>query len=173
MNRLVAGILFCFITLAVNAGQPSLPKGFISITPRPAPALSLKNLDDETFTLTHTNKRWAFVHFWASWCGPCRREMPSIEAISKQAGTLNMDFFIINTAESEDVVFSFLGSVAPDVNSLLDLDGLVTEKWQPRGLPSTYIVDPSGQIRYVVLGGQDWHRPEYHSFLLKLGNDPL
>jgi len=172
MKQWLVGILVWMIALGAFASELALPKGVIKVTPRPAPALSLKNLDDETFTLSTKSQRWAFVHFWASWCGPCRREMPSIEALSKQAEVLKLDFFIVNTAETEDIVFSFLGSVAPDVNTLLDLDGLVTENWQPRGLPSTYIVDPKGRIHYVVLGGQNWHRPEYHTFLSSLASNP-
>jgi len=171
MKAFACTLCLWLITLNVYADTPALPKGILKITPRPAPALSLQNLDEETFTLDSKTGRWAFVHFWASWCGPCRREMPSIQALSKQSSTLKLDFFIVNTAESEDVVFSFLASVAPDINSLLDRDGLVTEKWQPRGLPSTYLVDPEGNIRYIVLGGQDWHKPEYTRFLGQLGQN--
>ena len=171
MKHFIFSLVIWLVTLNVYAGTPSLPKGVLKIAPRPAPALSLKNLDEETFSLDNKTGRWAFVHFWASWCGPCRREMPSIQTLVKQSSSLKLDFFIVNTAESEDVVFSFIGSVAPEVNTLLDLDGLVTEKWQPRGLPSTYLVDTDGYIRYIVLGGQNWHHPDYTRFLRQLGQN--
>jgi len=58
--------------------------------------------------------------------------------------------------------------VAPEVDTLLDRDGLATELWKPRGLPSTYLVDPYGQIQYVVIGGQDWQKEHYQSFLRQL-----
>ena len=146
----------------------ALPKGIIKITPRTAPPLSLENMDGEKFILPNNKHNWSFVHFWASWCGPCRREMPTIQAVTKDMAKDSINFVIINTAESEDTIFSFLGAVAPDVNTLLDRDGLATEQWQPRGLPSTYLVDPSGQIQYVVIGGQDWEKPLYQDFLRKL-----
>ena len=66
-----------------------------------------------------------------------------------------------NTAEDEDTVFEFLSSYAPDMDCLLDLDGRVTEAWQPCGLPATYLVNPEGQIRYQALGGRPWDQPEY------------
>ena len=80
-------------------------------------------------------------------------------------------FMIINTAESEDTVFSFLGGVAPDLHSLLDRDGLATEEWQPRGLPATYLVDPEGKVRYQALGGRPWHEKTYVDFLVALTAD--
>lgn len=77
-------------------------------------------------------------------------------------------FVIINTAETADTVFTFLGGVAPELNSLLDRDGLVTEQWQPRGLPATYLVDPNGTIRYQALGGRPWIKPQYLDFLQQM-----
>lgn len=49
--------------------------------------------------------------------------------------------------------------------TLLDSDGLVTEAWQPRGLPATFLVDPGGTIRYQALGGREWEKPVYVDFL--------
>lgn len=163
-------ITFCFIVIFTSSlfANTTLPKGIIKITARTAPSLSLENMDGERFTLTTSQNKWSYVHFWASWCGPCRKEMPAIQKLIQSMEKDNFTFFIVNTAESEDTIFSFLGGVAPDINTLLDHDGLVTEKWQPRGLPSTYLVDPSGQIQYVVIGGQEWHKAEYLRFLREL-----
>ena len=156
-----------FASFSLSA-ETILPKGIIKISPRIAPPLSLENMDGEKFSLSIGKQRWSFVHFWASWCGPCRREMPTIQTVTQDMAKDNIDFVIINTAESEDTIFGFLGAVAPDINTLLDRDGLVTEQWQPRGLPSTYLVDPDGKIQYVVIGGQDWHKPLYQNFLREL-----
>jgi len=57
------------------------------------------------------------------------------------------------------------GVLAPDLVPLMDRDGLVTEDWQSRGLPSTYLVDPDGVIRFQVLGGQAWDGDVYLTFL--------
>ena len=62
-------------------------------------------------------------------------------------------------------MFTFLGIVAPELVPLMDTDGLVTEAWQPRGLPATYLVDPGGRIQYRALGGREWEQPAYLEFL--------
>ena len=131
----------------------------------PAPELKLDNLDGEPYDLANSRGHWVFVHFWASWCGPCRREMPRIEKMMGILADKDIEFLLINTAETEDEVFTFLGIVAPDVMPLMDIDGQVTEVWQPRGLPATYLVDPDGRIRYQALGGREWELPVYLDFL--------
>ncbi len=167
MKRLFTFLFIVFFASSLFA-DTTLPKGIIKITARTAPSLSLENMDGEKFTLKKNSSHWSFVHFWASWCGPCRKEIPTIQKLINAMSKDDIKFFIVNTAESEDTVFSFLGGVAPDINTLLDRDGLVTEQWQPRGLPSTYLVDPVGQIQYVVIGGQEWQKPEYQDFLRQL-----
>ncbi len=142
-----------------------LPPGVMVMDGRPAPELRLDNIDGEPFDLQESRGHWVFVHFWASWCGPCRKEMPTIPRMLERLQTGNLETVLVNTAESEDTVFGFLGIVAPDIVPLLDSDGLVTEAWQPRGLPATFLVDPQGRIRYLALGGRAWDTPPFLDFL--------
>lgn len=163
-------ILICVASLCLLqssfAGQ--LPKGIITVNARPAPALKLADMDGNTSSLSASRGQWAFVHFWASWCGPCRKEMPSIQKLLASMQNRKIAFYIVNTAESDDTVFEFLAATAPDLNTLMDRDGLTTEAWQPRGLPATYLVDPEGVIRYQALGGREWHTQPYTDFLNQL-----
>lgn len=156
--------LFCF-QLAM---AESLPKGIIEAKVRPAPTLVLSDMDGKTSDLSKSRGRWTFVHFWASWCGPCRKEMPSIQKLITTMQDSNIDFYIINTAENEDTIFEFLAATSPDLNTLLDRDGLATEAWQPRGLPATYLVDPAGIVRYQALGGREWNSTPYKDFITRL-----
>ena len=151
-----------------TSDKPELPRGIITVDGRDAPAMVLNDTDGNTFDLTTMRGKWVFAHFWASWCGPCRREMPTIQAIEEEFRDSGLAIVLINTSEDEDTVFNFLGIVAPDMNTLLDSDGKVTEQWQPRGLPSTYFVDPEGKLRYVALGGRPWDKGEYLGFLKSL-----
>lgn len=146
----------------------TLPAGMIKLDGREAPALVLKNMDDEVYDLTTSRGKWVFVHFWATWCGPCRKEMPTVQAVAEKFKDSHLDVVVVNTAESPDTVFSFLGLLAPDINPLMDADGQVTERWQSRGLPATYFVDPHGKLRYLALGGRDWNGAEYIQFLNQL-----
>jgi thiol-disulfide isomerase/thioredoxin len=163
MNRLIllaSLLLFCVTTLAGD-----LPPGIMALDGRPAPALKLDNLDGEPWDIADSRGHWIFVHFWASWCGPCRREMPTIQKLTEELQDEQLEIVMVNTAETEDEVFSFLGIVAPDLVPLMDTDGLVTEAWQPRGLPATFFVDPQGHLRYLALGGREWHTGPYLDFL--------
>ena len=162
---LIFGIL---INFNPAFAELKLPAGMIKLDGRDAPALVLKDMDDEVYDLTTSRGKWVFVHFWATWCGPCRKEMPTVQAIAEKFKDSHLDIVVVNTAESQDTIFSFLGLLAPDINSLMDADGEVTQLWQSRGLPATYFVDPQGKLRYLALGGRDWDGAEYLQFLNQL-----
>ena len=148
-----------------------LPPGIIVVQDRTAPPFELTDLDGNAYALTPDSDRWRFVHFWASWCGPCRREMPAIERMAQKIDPAQLELILVNTAEDEDTIFTFLAGVAPDLSTLMDRDGQTTEAWRPRGLPATYLVDPEGRIRYQALGGREWDEPVFMDFLRTLPVD--
>jgi thiol-disulfide isomerase/thioredoxin len=150
------------------ADAPPLPPGVMAVNGKPAPALRLNSLDGAPYDLAAARGHWVFVHFWASWCGPCKREMPAIQRMIDKLQDERLEFVIVNTAETEDQAFTFLAAVAPDVTPLMDRQGLVTEQWQPRGLPASFLVDPEGRIRYQALGGRKWDTRPYLDFLRAL-----
>ena len=88
-----------------------------------------------------------------------------IDKLIRQMKGRNIDIVLINTAEDEDTIFSFLGSVAPDLHSYMDRDGELSEIYQPRGLPTTFFIDPKGRKRYLALGGRNWLDKPYQTFL--------
>ncbi len=147
---------------------PKPPKGILKLDAYAAPAMSLTDIDGEKFTLEQTKGHWVFVHFWASWCGPCRKEMPAIQKMWRKLEKQGLKIVLINTSEDEDTIFSFLSVYAPDIRALMDKDGQVTEKWKPRGLPATYLVDKKGKVRYQALGGREWDTKTYLDFLRQL-----
>lgn len=153
---------------AMALEQPALPNGLLQLEPYPAPATELQDLDGQSYNLKENKGAWVFVHFWASWCGPCRKEMPAIQNMANGLQAEGLKVAMINTAEDEDTVFSFLSAHAPAVRPLMDRDGQITESWQPRGLPATYLVDPAGRVRYQALGGRAWDTPSYLAFLRHL-----
>jgi thiol-disulfide isomerase/thioredoxin len=157
--------LLALAGLARPADTPPLPPGIMAVDGTPAPALRLKTIDGAPYDLAGARGHWVFVHFWASWCGPCKREMPAIQRMIARLQAGKIEFVMVNTAETEDAVFTFLAAVAPDVTPLMDTQGRVTEQWQPRGLPASFLVDPQGRIRYQALGGREWDTAPYLDFL--------
>lgn len=168
MKTFTLSLLILLLSLNSVVFAEPLPKGILIMDGRDALPLKLNDIDGNAFDLSKLKGHWVFVHFWASWCGPCRKEMPAIQAILHDYKDSRLKFAIINTAETEDAVFSFLASVAPDIVPLMDTDGLVTEQWQPRGLPSTFFIDPAGKVQYQALGGRDWSKGAYKKFLSQL-----
>ncbi|BAU48930.1 alkyl hydroperoxide reductase [Sulfurifustis variabilis] len=150
-----------------GACPTAAPPGLIALDGRPAPGLRLPDLDGRTVDLKAFRGRWVMVHFWASWCAPCRREMPALARAAAGFGK-DIALVLVNTAETEEEAFAFLGAVAPDLPSLLDRDGSATERWQPRGLPASFFVDPGGRLRWIALGGRPWDSPAYARLLARI-----
>lgn len=161
-----AALLLLAIAFGVaQAAEVVPPPGLLKLDGRPAPALQLKDMDGKSVNLAQLKGRWVLVHFWASWCGPCRREMPTLPKLIHAFPPERLSVILVNTAESDEDVFTFLASVSPELTTYMDRDGQVTERWQPRGLPSTFFVDPQGRLRYQALGGRDWGSAAYLEFL--------
>lgn len=169
MKPCIYALIFGISLLALPAqGDEPIPKGIIKLNGAKAPELNLKDMDGEAYDIRQSKGKWAFIHFWAAWCGPCRREMPTVQKMHELLSETPIDIVLINTAEDDDTVFSFLSAVAPNLNSLMDRDGKVTENWQPRGLPATFLVSPRGTLEYIALGGRTWDKPEFLNFIKRL-----
>lgn len=172
MHRSLTLLLALLFTLPAWADTDNIkpPTGVRVYAIGPAPDFELEDMDGNRDSLSSGRGQWVFLHFWASWCGPCRKEMPAIQRMATLMEDEPLKILLVNTAEDEDTIFSFLGGVAPDMTTLMDRDGSVTEVWKPRGLPATYLVDPYGQVRYQALGGRPWDQPEYLGFLKALAH---
>ena len=171
ITRILLLLSMQLLTINVLAAPLDPPRGIRHYETGPAPGFSLADMDGENFALESARGRWVFLHFWASWCGPCREEMPAISKMHEQLNDDQWVIVLVNTAEDEDTIFSFLGEIGMDMSSLMDSDGLVTEKYRPRGLPTTILIDPKGNVQYQAIGGREWHQPEYVEFLRQLSSN--
>lgn len=171
-HLITAAATFLLLLLPGQGGAVSaLPKGLIQLAqPHMAPPLKLADMDGNVTDLRDYRGHWVMVHFWAGWCGPCRRELPTLDRMAVQLVPKTIRLIMVNAAENEDDVFVFLGGVAPNLSTLMDTDGAVTNRWQPRGLPSTFFVDPAGRVRYVALGGRPWDTAPYMNFVRSLSS---
>jgi len=139
------------------------------------PSLELSAIDGRLHRLADYRGRVVLVNFWATWCAPCRAEMPSIERLRRSLEREPFAVLAVNVSEDAGAVRAFAARVAMGFPLLLDLDGQVTRAWRARALPMTFIVDPEGRIRYQALGARDWGEPEIRSTLRALmpGARPL
>jgi thiol-disulfide isomerase/thioredoxin len=132
------------------------------------PALVLKYLDGREHRLADYQGKVLVVNFWATWCEPCRAEMPSFNQLKARFGDAPFAIIAVNMAEGEGRSGEFLKKVPVEFPILLDRDGGVSKSWRARLLPYTVVLDPQQRIRYTALGELDWAAPEIEARLRKL-----
>ena len=144
----------------IMAGRTPLPMPGGASAPPPAPAagfiapdFTLPTLEGELVTLNDLRGQAVVINFWASWCPPCRTEMPSIEAVYQQYKDQGLVVLAVDIQEPVAAVATFVDSMELTFPILLDADGSISQQYQVRGLPSTFFVDRQGVIRNVAFGG--------------------
>ncbi len=144
--------------LVILAWSPLLAGQSLTPLPNrpPAPDLALVDLDGETHSLSDYRGKVVIVNFWATWCPPCREEMPSMQRAWEQVKDENVVMLAVDVGEDEDTVFAFLGQAPVEFPLLLDQDSKATTSWPVKGLPTTYVVDPEGRLAYRAIGGREW-----------------
>jgi peroxiredoxin len=134
----------------------------------PTPALELADLEGKTHRLQDYRGSVVMVNFWATWCEPCREEMPSMERLRASLERQRFVVLAVNLAEPPARIRKFLEAVPVKFSVLLDPDAKASKAWQARMLPATYIVGPDGAIRYRHLGELDWSKPQVREQIVAL-----
>lgn len=132
------------------------------------PPLELTDLRGKKHSLADYRGKVVLVNFWATWCEPCREEMPSMERLRISLAERPFAVLAVNLAEPESRITKFLDTVPVGFPILLDRDTKTTRAWQAKVLPATYIVGPDGAIRYRHVGELDWSKPEVRKLILGL-----
>ena len=130
--------------------------GLAPMNGAPAPALVLKDLDGAVHDLAQYRGKVVLINFWATWCEPCRHEMPSMQKLRDKLAGKPFVVFAVNVAEPDARVRRFLEETRLDLPVLLDANKTITRGWSVRVMPTTFIVDPQGRLRYRVVGDIDW-----------------
>ena len=160
--------LWFVLSLAQAAGNDAAQT--LQPLPRPfaAPAFTLKGDDGKTHRLSDYRGKVVVLNFWATWCPPCRYEMPSMERAHKKVQGENIVLLAVNVGESEDQIFEFTGQYPVTFQLLLDNDGSVIKKYPVIGLPTTFVIDPSGIVTHRAVGGREWDDEQLLGQLRKL-----
>jgi len=158
MKSIVSIIFLLFSSQLFSAWQqPELSYNLTKVTTSiKASQFELQNMDEEKIKLSDYLGKVVMINFWATWCPPCIREMPSMERLYRKLEGENFTVLAVNQMENEDDVFAFTGQleIDPTFPILFDKESGVSRAYRVRGLPTTYLVDKKGYIRYRAVGGR-------------------
>lgn len=168
---LAAGLAaLCLAGPAIAADLPPLAHGLTQQAPKPAPALQLAGLDGRPHDLATLKGKVVLVNFWATWCPPCRREMPSMERLRAALAGEAFVVLAVDVGEDVDTIEAFTSQLdaAPTFPILLDANGNAMRAWKVAGLPTTYLVDEQGRVVASAIGGREFDHPEMVEAIRKL-----
>ncbi len=127
---------------------------------KPASNFKLIDMDGKFHQLSDYKGRPVIVNFWATWCPPCREELPSMNRAWKKIKSEGIAMIAINVGEDEDTIFTFTGDYPIDFTILLDETGEVINQWPIKALPTTFVIDTNGRMVYRAIGGREWDSEE-------------
>ena len=151
--KLAVFALSFLVTAQVLAGELK------AVTARAAPALALKDLEGKTHVLQDYRGKVVLVNFWATWCPPCRAEMPSMQRLKTMMRDKPFAILAVDMAETEKEIRDFLKEFKDtkiDFTILLDPKGTALKEWKVHVFPTSFLVDAEGNIRYGVAGSLEW-----------------
>jgi thiol-disulfide isomerase/thioredoxin len=132
--------------------------GLVSVSPTMAPPLEAQALDGGSFSLSSLRGQWVVVTFWATWCGPCRAEMPTLEAFHQSVAGQGVVVLGVSIDRRAEPVGPFLQRLGVTFPNVWDHTGHAARDWRASSIPLTWIVDPAGRLVAVSRGAKDWSR---------------
>ena len=119
-----------------------------------APDFTASLADKTTFTLSEQSGKIVLLNFWATWCGPCVREMPAFERLREDYGE-DVVVLAVNSMEAEDIVDAFIEENGYTFPIAYDVEGAIGVKYPTQGIPYTLVIDGEGIVRDIYLGAAD------------------
>lgn len=134
-----------------------------------APDFTLTSIDEELVTLSELRGTPIVINFWATWCPPCRAEMPLFEAYAEMHEE-SLVILAVNSGEQTQDVEAFTANFGTDLVFLLDFENEIGNLYQVRGLPTTYFIDAEGFLQSMHIGALS--EPLLRSYLEEIGINP-
>jgi peroxiredoxin len=165
-DGIITGVTLAAVLALVVIGWQRRDQGRPPETGAAAPELVAPDLAGDTLRLSELRGRVVLLNFWATWCPPCLREMPSMERLYRELRATGLEVVAVSldAAPGERDDFGIAGgdvaafAAAHDLTFpiLLDPDGVSRQRFGVQGLPTTFLIDRRGRIRDKVLGGREW-----------------
>ncbi|HCA27547.1 MAG TPA: alkyl hydroperoxide reductase [Betaproteobacteria bacterium] len=161
LGRLLLG---CLVGLALFANEAvaSEPQTLTRVAGMPlAKDFSLKDMNGKSYRLSDFRGKVVLVNFWATWCPPCREELPSLERLWKMLNHKKFEILAVNLGQGPDAIFGFTGALNPALTFpiLLDRSTAVFKSWSGMAIPTTFVVNQEGRIVYRAVGGRRYDDP--------------
>ncbi len=134
----------------------------------PAPNFTLKSLDGKNLKLSEMRGDVVLINFWASWCAPCRQEMPLLNALYNKYQPLGFTVLGINVEENLDDARRFLKNFPVDFPILLDGNNKVSKQYNVIAMPTTVVVDRDGNMRFLHRGYRPGDEKTYQQMVKEL-----
>lgn len=151
----------CILVFSLTIVQGAIGRELSPYTPQGgALTFDLPDIKGEQHSLNDYRGRVLLVNFWASWCPPCIQEIPSLKRLRQKLEDQPFEVLAINAGERKYKVWKFAKLVSLDLPILLDSDKDTFRSWGVRVLPTSFLIDADGQVRYRVQGDLEWDSDE-------------
>ena len=161
--RRSAHLLLPLILTAILAA-PVLAEDKDDLTPMPdkpmAPEFDLKDNQNKPQRLADYRGKPVILNFWATWCPPCREEMPSMQRAHQALSGEGIAVIAVNVGDDAETIGDFLAEVPVDFPLPMDTESKVAQSYPLKGLPTTYVIDPEGRLVYAAEGEREWDDPK-------------
>jgi thiol-disulfide isomerase/thioredoxin len=131
-----------------------------------------EDLSGQPVSLSKYRGKTVFLNVWATWCGPCVAELPSISKLAQNPALKDVVFLCVSVDENPESVRRFVKQQNPLAMTIVWSKGRVPDMFQSDAIPSTYLIGPDGRISAHEIGGQDWNNPQVIKQLESLAKTP-
>lgn len=136
----------------------------------PAPDFTLMDRQGKSWTLSELKGQVVFINFWATWCSPCREEMPSMQNLYSKLPKDKFKMLAIVNRDNPSLADSFAEKLGITMPILDDQPNNIGRRFGITGLPETFIIDKQGVIREKYIGPYQWDSPQYMQLVMKYIN---
>ena len=164
---LLLSLVFFFPLFIAACGPPP----DVAKVGEPAPDFTLMDLQGKTWTLSELKGQVVFINFWATWCPPCREEMPSMEKLYKILPKDKFKMLALLNRDAPAMAENFAKKLGLTMPILNDQGNDAGAKYGLTGVPETYIVDKQGVLREKFIGPAQWDSPVYQQMMMKYINE--